>query len=206
MLHPLKPLAQLLPLPGRFVGHTAEYSVGETSASVCWLPDTTIRTPGRTTIFNTIWLNERVKEDFPTELVDYLFLHEHGHARRSRLGRLKFLLLALGFGLAFVVAFCLTVAFGVEAVSNSVYSLETGIIAVTVGVGITLLAGEGYRRVLWNEELRAELNVVRALGSDEHRRRYERFEEQRDRGVLGRLRRQLFYPNADEVIATARNQ
>ena len=199
----LKALARLLPIPGRFVGHTNEYSVGETSATVCWLPNSTIRTPGKTTILNTIWLNERVKEDFPSDLVEHLFLHEHGHARRSRLGRLKFLLLALGFALAFAVMFCLTVAFGVEAVSNPVYPLETVGIVVMISLGITVLAGEGHRRVLWNEELRAELNVVRVLGSDEYRRRYDQFEARRDRGVVGRLRRRLFYPSADEVVAAA---
>lgn len=202
----LEPLARFLPIPGRFVGHTAEYSVGETSATVCWLPDSTIRTPGKTTIFNTIWLNERVKEDLPTELVDYIFLHENGHARRSRLNRLKFLVLALSLALTFVVAFCLTIAVGVEAVSNPVYSLETVAIVVIIGFSLAALAGEGHRRVLWNEELRAELNVAQALGPDEYQRRHDRFEELRDRRALGTLRRRLFYPSADEVVTTFQSQ
>ncbi|MCD2200632.1 hypothetical protein LPA44_12085 [Halobacterium sp. KA-4] len=170
------------------------------------MPDEVIGAPGKTTIFNTIWLNERVKCDLSTELVEYLFLHEHGHASRSPTARLKFIVLTVSLASLTVGFICLTIAVGVIGVLDPIYSLVQGAIAVLIGIVFATLTGKGYLRVIRNEELHAELNVVHELGTEEFRRRHELFEETRDRGPIEVLQRRLFYPTMDMVVAASQDQ
>lgn len=199
-------IARVVPLPGHFVGDTENYTAGEVSAPVCWLPNRVIGVPGKTTVFNTIWLNERVKQDLPAELVAYIFLHEHGHATRSAFDRLRFVSLTIGLAVIAAALVCFAITVGVIALFASVYSVVQGAIVVVVSLGLAAVAGEGYRRVVQHEELRAELNVVQELGPIEYRRRHAAFEERRDRGVISRIRRHLLYPSPDTVVTEFRNQ
>ncbi|MBX0296991.1 hypothetical protein [Haloarcula nitratireducens] len=164
------------------------------------MPNAVIGTPGKTTIFNTIWVNERVKDELPAELIEYLILHEHGHASRSVAVRLKFLVLTVGLAVTTVALLFLTMIVGTTAVFNPMYSLVQGAIVVIIGLVFATFAATGYRQVRWNEELRAERNALRGLGPAEYRRRHDQFERLRNRGIIEQLKRRLFYPTVDEVV------
>jgi len=75
-----------------------------------------MRAPAKATVFNTIRLNENLTERYPQDVVEYIFLHERGHASRSRINLVWFLLgttltfLAAGVSVGFVVVFGLFAA------------------------------------------------------------------------------------------------
>lgn len=134
-------LASLFPVPGRYIGEQEAFSVGDVQATVYWIPDNVLHVPGRATVLNNIWLNERARDDLSPELLEYLFLHEHGHAQRSLWGLLKLYTLALLFGLGTVGLALLTIAVGVAALWNPVFSLTDGAGALFVCLVLTLLVG-----------------------------------------------------------------
>lgn len=199
-------LVSLFPVPGRYIGEQKEFSVGDVQATVYWIPDSVLDSLGRATMSNNIWLNERVTDDLPTELVEYLFLHEHGHARRSLAGRLQFYALATLTTVGTLGLALLTMSVAVTALWNPIYSVSQGVAGLLLCLMLTLAAGAAYRHVMRTEELRAELNVVQALGPEEYRRRHQKFEDYRDRGLRAKLRRRLLYPTDDTVIERYENR
>jgi hypothetical protein len=74
--------------------------------------------PGKTTVFNRIQLNQRLRREFPEDLVEYTFLHERGHANRGGAGRISFLISTIGSLFVSVALFGLALLLVASAVSN----------------------------------------------------------------------------------------
>jgi hypothetical protein len=192
-------LARRLPIPSDWVGEKSEFAAAGDSGDVYWIPEQMMNAPGKTTVFNRIQLNQRLRREFPEDLVEYTFLHERGHANQGVAGRISFLISTIGSLSVSVVFFGLALLLVASAVSNPTLP--------TVGAGISFfglssLFGWLFCRARKNEELRAEWYALDRLGEAEFRRRYQLWEEKADRSLWGRLQRRFFYPELETVLAT----
>lgn len=106
-------------LPARWTREGTVFHVQGVSATVHWLPTGEMNSLGRTTVLNTIYLDERIKREYPHHVVEYVVLHELGHASRSRAFRTKH------FGTRIILAI-LTVGLGLLAFIFASTALQAG--------------------------------------------------------------------------------
>lgn len=187
-------LLQISVLPSAYIGRQSEIEAAGVSEHVYWIPADIMRAPAKATVFNTIRLNENLTERYPQDVVEYIFLHERGHAARSRINLVWFLLgttltfLAAGVSVGFVVVF------GLFAATNPIPQV---IGLLVLSLCLSTVFSWLFCRVKFKEELRAERYALNQLGEDEFRRRSETYEEIVDRSRYDRLKRRLFYPSVD---------
>lgn len=191
-------LLQISVLPSVYVGRKSEIEAAGVSEQVYWIPADIMRAPAKATVFNTIRLNENLTERFPQDVVEYIFLHERGHATRSRVDRAWFFfqttstLMITGLSSVFVAVF------GFFAATNPIPQVA-GLLVLSLCL-LTVFSWL-FCRVKFKEELRAEQYVLNQLGENEFRRRSEMYEEIVDRSCGSRFKRRLFYPSVETVIS-----
>lgn len=185
-------------LPSVYIGRKSEIEAAGISEQVYWIPADIMRAPAKATVFNTIRLNENLTERFPRDVIEYIFLHERGHASRSRINRVWFLLRTTSTFIAAGLSVVFVVAFGLFAATNPIPQVA-GLLVLSLCL-LTVFSWL-FCRVKFKEELRAEQYALNQLGEDEFRRRSEMYEEIVNRSWDGRFKRRLFYPSVETVIS-----
>lgn len=193
--------ARRLLVPSGWIGEKSNFEAAGESGEIYWIPDRMMNAPAKTTVFNNIRLSESLYQDFPQEVVEYIFLHERGHADRNRINQVLFAGISVLSFFLFGVFLTFTIIFAVLASTN----LTLPIFGVVIFFfGLSALLGWFYCRVQMNEELRAERYALDKLGEEEFRRRHKMWENLVNRDMFSRLQRQLFYPEIETVISTYR--
>lgn len=190
--------ARRFPLPSRYIGEKSLYKAGGESATVYWVPEDRMNTPGKTTIFNNIRLSEELRRDFPGDVVDYVFLHELGHANRGGWKRVLYVVATIGSFVATPVLALFTLIL-TGLIIPDISLLRIG--AVAAFLVLTILVGLFHCRVQWGEELKAELFALEKLGEAEFCRRRTEWEESVDRGFFSKLQKRLYYPEEGEILS-----
>jgi Zn-dependent protease with chaperone function len=194
-------LARRLPVPSSWIGKKSEFEAAGESGDVYWIPEQKMNAPGKTTVFNRIRLSEHLRRDFSIDVVEYIFLHERGHAERGWVGRIKYVSMTFVSLLLTILSLLFAIVLAGIVVAN-ISLVEAG----TVGFffGLSIWFGWLYCRVQRNEELRAECYALNSLGEKEFRRRRNMWEKERkgQRGTFARLQRRYFYPEEDTIFST----
>lgn len=185
-------------LPSVYIGRKSEIEAAGISEQIYWIPAYIMSAPAKTTVFNTIRLNENLTERYPRDVVEYIFLHEQGHATRSRMSRVWFLLRTTSTFIAAGLSVVFVVTFGLFAATNPTLYVA-GLLVLSL-CQLTVFSWL-FCRVKFKEELRAEQYVLNKLGEDEFRRRSEMYEEVASRSWDSRFRKRLFYPSVETVIS-----
>lgn len=185
-------------LPAKWTQEGSEFCVQGESATVYWVSAESEEKMGKTTVFNTIYLNEQLKSAYPHHLVEYVVLHEMGHASQSRRSRIKHYTLTILF-------FVLAAILGALAVFFATKSLKadpalSGALSVVVLLA-AVFSAETFRRKRQEEELQAELNALDTLGVAEFARRRGEIEQKHKRGIFDKLTRALFYPTLADILS-----
>ena len=167
------------------------------SDSVYWIPADIMHAPAKATVFNTIRLSENLTERFPQDVVEYIFLHERGHAARSRVNLAWFLLRTTSTFVVAGLSALFAVVFGFFAATNPIPQV---VVLLVLSLFLSTVFLWLFCRVKFKEELRAEQYALNQLGENEFRRRSEKYEKIVNRNWYDRLKRRLFYPSVDTVI------
>lgn len=191
-------LARWLPLPSERIGERCEYEVAGESSSVYWVPESRMKAPAKTTLFNRIQLSEGLKRDFSEDVIEYVFLHERGHANQDAKTRIKFAALSTGSFLLAFVLLVFTLVFAVMVVPELTLMRTVAAFGFLVATILVAWAHCGIKR---DEELRAERYALDRLGHEKFLRRRRKWEQTVDRGVSARVQRRLFYPDEDTIIS-----
>lgn len=190
--------ARRFPLPSEWMGEKFEYEAAGESAQVYKIPDNWMVAQAKTTLSNRIWLNENLLHDFSDEAVEYVFLHELGHANRNVGERLEFTLTATGSLVVSLILFFLTAKMASRAIEGLILErIVVILITSAMAIGIAWV----HFRIRRNEELRADLYALNKLGQEEFLKRRRKLEQAVDRGVNARVQRRLVYPDEDAILA-----
>lgn len=156
---------------------------------------------GQCTPFGTILLNDSKLQDLPKEVVDYIFLHEVGHSKLSRilsLGsvviRIPLMFIAI-LGIPFFISRWLAFLVSRPQISQ----LATYSIAVLIVDSLILLP---LIVISWLDEGYAELFAISKMGQTAYRRSLEMKREHSNRGVITRVL-SILYPPSSLIIWVA---
>lgn len=153
----------------------------------------------------TLLMNERAKENFSQDVVDYVFLHEVGHDQMGFIGRTLYWALYLTFGLLF---FAGIMAFPQTLVAAFQFSPSTAMLPlyIAVAAGVTLAAVLPFVVVCWTDEMLAELFAISKLGRTRYQSVLEEVKEVSDAGLLHKIRLRIQYPPDSLVLWVARQR
>lgn len=179
------------------VGETVYRTHGETHR-VYWIDAERWPIGGQYTPFGTVVLNEHRLGHLSEEAVDYVFLHEVGHGRRSNVATVSVYAVRSVVTLAAVLGLPWVVSRWVRSVVAD--SPPTGSDPSWRSVGsLGLIAAVVL--VSWLDEGAAEMFAVSKLGAKSYRRRRDEFLDGAEGGLVLRSIRRLIYPHPRLVIA-----
>jgi hypothetical protein len=184
------------------VSRSEVYRTNGEEHKVFWLNTDNWDAAGECTAFNTILLNERRLGDAPKEAVDYVFLHEIGHTKPSNLlilGSYVIQIILKLFAIVGIPALFIQWAFLISS-GPSVSLFLTYSAAYLI---LVLLIVMPVVAISWLNESYAELFAVSKLGTTTYLRCYSKMDRHSNRGLIGRIRRRLFYPSPSNVVRIA---
>jgi hypothetical protein len=139
-----------------------------------------------------------LKRDFSEDVIEYIFLHERGHASQDAKTRVKFAVFSIGsLGLA-TVFLLFTLVFATIVIPEPTFVRVTAVLGF---ICATILIAKSHCGIKRNEELRAEHYALDRLGKEEFLRRRQKWEQAVDRGVSARVQRRFFYPDEDTILS-----
>jgi hypothetical protein len=184
------------------VSREEPYQANGEKQDVFWVNAENWPFAGQYTLFGTILLNEHRLNDAPDDIVDYVFLHEVGHAKLPTIIglitifiRLPLLILAI-IGVPALIARWIGFAF-------SSPSIDQFLVFSAITVLMILLILVPMITIWWLDEGHAELFVVSKLGVKEYKKRHEIVDDYADRDFITRLIRWTLYPNPEHVVWVA---
>lgn len=179
----------------------SEYSASEVTQTVYWFRNDSKRM-GDYSPLGTILLNERLRDDYSEDVVDYVFLHEVGHAQMGIIGRTSFWAAYLVSGLLFITGVISLPNTLLEAVQTSPSSSMLPVyIAVTLG--ITVAAAVPFTLVCWLDEALAELFAISKIGISRYQSVKQEIEKESEGGLLRKIRIRIQYPPDSLILWVA---
>jgi hypothetical protein len=182
----------------------SQHSAAGVSRTVYWFREDS-RRMGDYSPLGTLLLNERAKEDFSEDVIDYIFLHEVGHDQLGFLGRSLFWAIYLTSGLSFisaVIALPRTLMMAVEYAPSLIWLP----IYIAVVLGLTLAVGLPFVAVSWIDETLAELFAISKIGVDNYRSIREETKAEYDANLIRKARIRIQYPPDSVILWLARKR
>lgn len=190
----------LLSLYSWFLGGHAkpsEYAVGDVERRVIWVDSDRWPLAGQY-LFGTILFNEPQLEEMPSDVVDYVFLHEVGHGQLPSLVRPLFSLLR--YLLMLTAVFTLPPLIGLLAlafITSPLPELDPLVAVYLTSVAMVLVP---LVTISWLDEGYAEAYTVSQLVGEEYLRRTRVISRRSESGQIKQILHRLIYPPPRLVV------
>lgn len=186
------------------ITNTGEYTACGISRTVYWFREDSKRM-GDYSPLGTLLMNEKAKEDFSEDVVDYVFLHEVGHDQMGVVGRSLFWVVYLVAGLLFFA--------GITALPRTLLAtfhfapstlMLPGYLAVAIGISIA--SGLPFIMVCWIDETLADLFAIAKLGRPQYKAILEDMKQESETGIFRRVRHRIQYPPDSLILWIAQKR